>query len=117
MNLKSIPRWSWIATIVILLLATERMPYGYYTLTRIVVCGFAAYLAYAGWNGNVLSRLWSSVFCLLVVLFNPVVPVYLSRRMWYPIDVGVALVFAAHLVFVLLISNVHLITRAGRGDR
>lgn len=105
MRFKSIPRWLWIIPIVLLLVATIRMPYGYYTLTRIVVCGLAAYLAYAGWQGTIFSRLWSTIFGLVAVLFNPILPVYLSRRTWYPIDITIALFFAAHLAFVLITRN------------
>ncbi len=105
MNWKTTPWWLWIIASAMLLIATVRMPYGYYTVTRIVVCGLAAYLAYAGWERGVLSRLWSTIFGLVAVLFNPILPVYLSRRTWYPIDITVALLFAAHLAFVLLTRN------------
>jgi hypothetical protein len=105
MNFKSTPRWLWIVASAIALIATEKMPYGYYTLTRIVVCAFAVYLAYAGWDAGVFSRLWSITFGLVAALFNPILPVYLTRRTWFPIDVSVALLFAAHLAFILLTSK------------
>lgn len=102
MVFKSAPWWIWVIVSAMLLIATESMPYGYYTLTRIVVCGVGAYLAYAGWEGGIFSRLWSTIFGLVAALFNPVLPVYLPRRTWYPIDITVALVFVTHLAFVLL---------------
>jgi hypothetical protein len=30
------------------------------------------------------------------VLFNPIIPIYLSQSTWYDFDVGVAIVLAAH---------------------
>lgn len=76
------------------------MPYGYYTLTRIVVCGFAAFFAFIAWEGG--SRVWTMMLGLIAVLFNPIIPIYLSRPTWFGLDVGVAVVFAAHLAFVRL---------------
>ena len=68
---------------------------------RIVVCGFAAYFAYVAWEEEVLfSRSWAVVFGLIAVLFNPIIPVYLKRATWFDIDVGTAIVFAAHLMLV-----------------
>lgn len=97
MQLKSIPWWLWLVPITSLLLAIERMPYGYYTLTRIVVCGFAAGFAYIAWDGGSMSRIWATVLGFVAVLFNPIFPIYLARKTWHPIDIGVAVIFAAHL--------------------
>ncbi len=78
------------------------MPYGYYTFTRIVVCGFAAVFAYLAWEGGSISRIWAAVLGLVAVLFNPIFLIYLARKTWYMLDIGVAAVFAAHLVFTRL---------------
>jgi hypothetical protein len=78
------------------------MLYGYYTLTRIVVCGFAFFLAFVGWEDRVVSRVWSAILCGIAVLFNPIIPIYLSRRTWYGFDVAAAIMLAAHLAFVRL---------------
>jgi hypothetical protein len=101
MQLKSIPWWLWVIASALLFIATERMPYGFYTLTRIVVCGLAAFFAYAGWKGEA-SRVWSTIFGFVAVLFNPLFPIHLARGTWYGIDLGVAVIFAAHLAFVRL---------------
>ena len=49
-NLKSIPWWVWIIPTAFLLVAMARLPYGYYTFTRILVCGIAAWFAIVGWK-------------------------------------------------------------------
>ena len=36
-----IPWWVWPITAALLIIATFDLPYGYYTILRIVVCGFA----------------------------------------------------------------------------
>ncbi len=102
MRLNSVPWWLWIVPIVLLFMAAERMTYGYYALTRIVVCGFATFLAFVGWEDSVASRTWSAIFCCIAALFNPIIPIYLSRRTWYDFDVAVAAILAAHLALVRL---------------
>jgi hypothetical protein len=102
MLFKSIPWWLWVIAIALLFIATERVPYGYYTITRIFVCGLGACFAYVGWEGGLVSRAWSTIFGLIAVLFNPIIPIYLSRGTWYGIDICVAIIFAAHLAFVRL---------------
>jgi len=78
-----------------LLLATLNLPYGYYTFLRIVVCGVSVYVAYQGYQWGQQWAMW--VFGLVAVLFNPLVPVHLTKEIWLPIDlaVAVALVGAA----------------------
>jgi hypothetical protein len=103
MQIKSIPWWLWLLSIVVLLIATWKMPYGYYTLTRVVVCGVAALLAFASWQEETsTSKVWSAVFGVIAVFFNPIFPIYLKRVTWFYFDVGGALIFAAHLAFVRL---------------
>lgn len=102
MQFKSIPWWLWLIPIAILLIATQRWPYGYYTITRIVVCGFAGFFAWIAWEDSSASRAWSTVFGLAALLFNPIFPMFLSRGTWFYLDLGVALIFAAHLGFVRL---------------
>ena len=49
-NMKEIPRIVWIVPTILLVIATARLPYGYYTFTRIVTCGVAAWIAYAAYQ-------------------------------------------------------------------
>jgi hypothetical protein len=86
MRVNSIPWWLWLVPFALLLMATEKMPYGYYTLTGIIVCGFASCLVFVGWEDKVVSRIWSVVFGCIAVLFNPIIPIYLSRRTWFGLD-------------------------------
>jgi len=71
-----------------LLLATLDLPYGYYTFMRIVVCGISVYVAYQGYQWGQPWATW--VFGLVAVLFNPLIPIHLSREIWLPIDLMVA---------------------------
>jgi hypothetical protein len=103
MQIKNIPWWLWLLPMAILFIATQRMPYGYYTFTRVVICGVAALLAFVSWQEeNSTSKMWSAAFALVAVLFNPIFPVYLRRATWYYIDIAVAIMLAAHLAIVRL---------------
>jgi hypothetical protein len=85
-----------IASIALLLLAVSGgWPYGFYTLLRVVVCGSASYLAVHSHAQRKSG--WSWLMAGTTVLFNPIVPVHLSRARWQPIDFIAAVVFAISL--------------------
>ena len=77
---------------LMLFAALGRWPYGYFQLLRWVTCAAAVwvgFLAY-GWQ-----KKWATViFAIVAVLFNPLVPIHLSREMWQPIDFACAVLFA-----------------------
>ena len=84
---------------VVLLIALAEMPYGYYRFLRIVTCVAAAFVAYSAYAWKKHWGVW--VFGVVAVLFNPLVPIYLSREVWIPIDIAAAGLFAAG-IFLLI---------------
>jgi len=87
-----------IIAAIILLFALAPWPYGYYQLLRFVVCGATLYVAFAAFN---LQKIWAVwVFGFVAILFNPLIPIHLSREIWQPIDVICALLFVV-MVFIL----------------
>lgn len=72
--------------------ALGQWPYGYYQLLRFVVCGVSAYIAFMAYQWQKLWATW--LFGFIAVLFNPLVPIHLSREIWQPIDLVCALLFA-----------------------
>jgi hypothetical protein len=62
------------------------LPFGYYTLLRIVVTiGSVAVVVTEFENG---LNFWVIAFGLIVILFNPLIPVYLNdKSAWMPIDI------------------------------
>lgn len=105
MSTKSIPWYVWGVPAALLLLATARLPYGYYTFTRIVVCAAGALLAYTGWNEGRMQRAFAIALVLMAVLFNPLIPIHLGREVWLFLDLAAAAIFGAHLVLVRLSRN------------
>ena len=80
-----------MAGIGVSLIAVFPWPIGFYTFTRIVICGCAAYVAFYLFNRN--ANLWL-LGAGLAVLYNPIIPVYLySKVLWAIINVGTAAFF------------------------
>lgn len=76
-------------TSALLLLALFPMPYGYYTLLRIVVSGVFGWSAYITYDKDSLSSItW--IYAIICILFNPIIPIELSKGIWMFIDVFVA---------------------------
>ncbi|MDC0564565.1 hypothetical protein OAP51_07215 [Alphaproteobacteria bacterium] len=73
------------------LLAVLPLPYGFYTFLRLAVSIAGVFSAIE------LKReenfLWL-FFGAIVLLFNPIIPIYLTREVWFPIDLFVAGCFA-----------------------
>lgn len=76
-----------------LLLALMPLPYGYYLLLRLVVCIAAGMVAFFAFS-SVPRIHWRIVtFGMIALLFNPFVRIHLTRELWAPIDVIVAILF------------------------
>ena len=100
-----IPWWVWLIPAALLIIATAHLPYGYYNFLRIVVCGFAVWIAILSWHNRTISRFWWFVFAGMAILFNPLVPAHLDRATWFYLDVGAAIVIVTHLFAVRIKST------------
>ncbi len=81
----------WIAPAIVLIIGLFPLPIGYYTLTRLVVCGCAFYYAFNLYKKKENTLTW--IFGFLVVLYNPVIPVYLyEKAIW--VFVNIITIFA-----------------------
>ena len=84
-----IPKLVIYFTVAILLIALAPMPYGYYTLLKVIVCGVFTWAALITYSKKPSYLPW--VFALLAAMFNPIIPIILSKELWVPIDIGAAL--------------------------
>lgn len=87
----------WLIPAGMLLGALLHLPYGYYTLLRLVVCLTAAIIAFQSWPKH---QAWAIAFGVVALLFNPLIIVALDRETWAPIDVAVAAMYLLHWWFV-----------------
>ena len=95
-----IPWWVWPITAARLIIATFDLPYGYYTILRIVVCGFAVVVFFHTWENDTPTRIWPLTFVGMAIVFNPLVPAHLDRATWFYLDIGAAILIVAHLMAV-----------------
>jgi hypothetical protein len=91
-----LPKLLWLVAVALLLVATMKLPYGYYTLLRIAICGFCGVVAFFSFTERSFG--WGTAFALMAILFNPIIPIYLKRQDWFWLDVGTAAIIAAHLI-------------------
>jgi predicted membrane protein len=80
-----------VAAFTLLLGVIPIWPYGFYTLLRLIVCGSTGYVAYKEKRHRV-------ALIIIAILFNPIVPVYLIRAIWIPIDLCVG-------IYLLILSK------------
>ena len=85
-----------IVSIVMLLMALAPLPYGYFTLLRIVICLTAVFLAW--FSAKLRKTFWLWIMGFIALIFNPIVPLYLGRPLWLVVDLVVALTFAIYLI-------------------
>ena len=69
----------------LLIWALSKHPYNYYTLLRWIVCGSAGYFLCMAYEQRKAPWVW--IFGGMAILFNPIIPVHLSKSTWAPIDV------------------------------
>jgi len=75
----------------LLLIATLPLPYGYYIFLRWATCGMAVVTAVIAYKWEVKWVMW--VFIPIAILFNPLVPIHLTKEIWQPIDIICAIIF------------------------
>ena len=96
----SLPIALWIVPVMVLVLAVFPLPYGYYTLTRIITCLACIALAYTAYGPRPGATIWTTFFVLIAIVFNPLIPIYLKKQTWMYIDGAAAAVILAHLLSV-----------------
>ena len=72
----------------LLVLGVMPLPYGYYTLLRIIATGAFVWAAIAAHQKGERTLPW--VFALAAVLYNPVIPVFLAKPVWMVLNLVIA---------------------------
>lgn len=84
---------------ILLIVGCFRLPIGYYTFLRIVVCIAAVILLFHPKGGSVTWR--HIVNGIVAILFNPILPIYLhSKTTWVVIDIAVAVWFLFQTIVI-----------------
>lgn len=83
---------------VMLLIAVADLPYGYYQLLRWTTCGVSIFIAFQAYK---MRKAWVTwLFGLIALLFNPIIPIHLTKEIWRPIDLAIAAIFGLSILFL-----------------
>jgi hypothetical protein len=87
-----------IAAAVLFLALLDGWDYGFFTILRFVVFASTAYVAWIAYEEQ--KEKWVWILGFIAVLFNPFIPVHLTREIWVPIDflTGIFLLMSAFLL-------------------
>ncbi len=86
MNKNSLYLFFWIPAILLILAPIFSFPYGFYTFLRLLISISAAFIIFFNYkNAKVINEI-SILFILIFILYNPLIPVYLTREIWLPIN-------------------------------
>ncbi|MFW5879800.1 MAG: DUF6804 family protein [bacterium] len=80
-----------IISAALLFLGIPELPYGYYTFLRIAITISAGIILFSEISEGTKS--WSVVFIGIAILFNPIIPIHLSKEAWIPIDAIAGVIF------------------------
>ncbi len=68
-------------------------PYGFYIFLRIIVTVTAAYIIFDTYKNFKGINETIIIFSIIAILYNPIIPVYLSRSIWLPINFITAAIY------------------------
>lgn len=88
-----------------LFLGVAPLPYGYYTLLRLVTCGVFAFASFLAFKRAVPNLAW--LYALVALIFNPIMKIYLSKGSWTLIDIGAGLLLLFTARFLKLDNSPH----------
>ena len=86
----------WVAPAVLLIAALLPWPYGYHGLLRVAVFVVSAWIAYEQWRFDEAVSGWVVAFGGVALLYNPFMPVHLTREIWSVLNIATAVLFLTH---------------------
>lgn len=80
-------------TATVLFIAVAPLPYGYYTLLRIVATVAFVWAAIAAYERECEVLPW--VFSVMAIVFNPIIKIHLPREVWAAVDIAAGILLLA----------------------
>ncbi len=81
----------------LLLLAIIQLPSGFYTFLRIAITLVSVLVIINEYQSGI--NFWVIIFGIILILFNPLIPVYLyDKEKWIPIDIVISIVFGVKVL-------------------
>jgi hypothetical protein len=82
-----------------------KFPYGIYTLLRIVVTLSSAFIIYNNYKKINSVNPTIVIFSIILIIFNPILPIRLNREMWLPIDLITAAIYFYHYIKIRKLND------------
>lgn len=86
-----------LCVFALIIAAFFSFPYFFYILLRLFICAASVFFALRSHSGKKLFLTWS--FGALAVLFNPVLPIRMSRNDWQVVNMLAAIFFVSFVVY------------------
>ena len=83
--------WFKLAAALLLFWALGGHPYSYYQFLRWAVLIAGAYSSYDAYENKKVA--WAWIFGIMAVLFNPIIPFYMSKETWQTVDLIGGIIF------------------------
>lgn len=90
----------WLAPAIVLILAVLPLPYGFYIFLRLAVFLVAVYLGYTQWKRDDSFSIWVITLGTIALLYNPILPIHLTREIWIVFNLLTAGIFIAHMCYI-----------------
>lgn len=88
-----------------LLWASSRHKYDYYTIMRFLVTVTSLYCTFLSFK--IKSELWIFLFLAVALLFNPIAPIKLSKETWLMIDYAISFLFVISIKYIREIKSIN----------
>ena len=85
-----------VAIIFLLLPIMQKWPFAYHTLIRLEIFIASIYLVFLAMQAGQFG--WMILFAILVILYNPIIPIHLKKEVWQIVEISGAAVFGISLV-------------------
>ncbi len=86
----------WVGTVALLVVALLPWSYGYYAFLRLVVFAVSVWIGYEQWKHDDAVSGWVVAFGAVALLYNPLLPVHLTREIWTVLNLATAMLFLWH---------------------
>ena len=82
-----------VPAVLLLLVAFINLPYRFYTFLRLVVSISSGFIVYLNYKEEKKITVNIIIFTIICLLFNPIIPVHLTKSQWVPVDIITSIIF------------------------
>ena len=91
-DIKIDQKLTFLAVLLLLIAIFFKLPYGYYTILRIVICAYFVYFIYLTYDKNRKLSLLCLLSVLIAIIYNPIIKIAFSKEIWSWINIFTLLI-------------------------